>query len=181
VTIVTLCKNEKISHFIFILDMQQFSNLSLHICLTCVLSTLQSCMLICYNGIRFFFLKDLFIIDITLQQQTHILYHMYLHISFFSCCSIPCQVKRLVFAVSPHLLTSNEGVKGKTGCLGIRIMCPNESTCLLADCCFSVLAIKEIQLTMSVEYNADIIVLSLKCNFFSPSYSWIICSLDVEH
>jgi len=29
----------------------------------------------------------------------------------------------------------------KTGCFGIRIMCPREATCLSADCCFSDLAL----------------------------------------
>ena len=31
--------------------------------------------------------------------------------------------------------------RSKTGCLGIRIMCPSGTTCLPADCCFSELAL----------------------------------------
>jgi hypothetical protein len=34
-----------------------------------------------------------------------------------------------------------KGAMTKTGWLGIRIMCPNGATCLLADCCFIELAL----------------------------------------
>jgi hypothetical protein len=46
----------------------------------------------------------------------------------------------LVFVASP-LNTQHEGERAKTGWLGIRIMCPSETTCLPADCCFSELAL----------------------------------------
>jgi hypothetical protein len=39
---------------------------------------------------------------------------------------------KLVFVVSP-LSTQHLGVRVKTGCLGIRIMCPSGATCL-SDC-----------------------------------------------
>ena len=49
---------------------------------------------------------------------------------------------KLVFAASP-LSTQHEGVRAKTGWLGIRIMCPSGATYLSADCtcCFSDLAL----------------------------------------
>ena len=31
----------------------------------------------------------------------------------------------------------HQGVRAKTGCLGIRIVCPSGAPCLPADCCFS--------------------------------------------
>jgi hypothetical protein len=57
--------------------------------------------------------------------------------------SSPSRVKlktlKLVFVVS-LLGTHHKGLRAKTGCLGIRIIYPSETTCLPADNCFSVLA-----------------------------------------
>ena len=54
--------------------------------------------------------------------------------------SSPGRVKqktiKLVFVASP-LSTQHQGVREKTGWLGIRIMCASGATCLLAECCFS--------------------------------------------
>ena len=47
---------------------------------------------------------------------------------------------KLVFVVSPRS-TQYEGVRAKTGWLGIRIMCPSGVTCLHTECCFSELAL----------------------------------------
>ena len=47
---------------------------------------------------------------------------------------------KLVFVASP-LRMQHEGVRVKTGWLGIRIMCPNGATYLPTDCCFSQLAL----------------------------------------
>jgi hypothetical protein len=74
----------------------------------------------------------------------------------------------LVFAASP-LSMQHSGVRSKTGCLEIGIMCPSGATCLPTHCCFTI----EIQLSM---YKTDIIILS-KCNLFSPWYSWKIAHL----
>jgi hypothetical protein len=46
----------------------------------------------------------------------------------------------LVFVASP-LNIQHEGVRVKTGWLGIRIMCTSGATCLPADCCFGDLAL----------------------------------------
>jgi hypothetical protein len=47
---------------------------------------------------------------------------------------------KMVCVASP-LRTQHEGVRVKTGWLGIRTMCPSGATCLPADCCFSQLAL----------------------------------------
>ena len=46
----------------------------------------------------------------------------------------------MVVVASP-LITQLEGVRAKTGWVGIRIMCPSGATCQPADCCFSGLAL----------------------------------------
>ena len=43
--------------------------------------------------------------------------------------------------VASPLSMQHYGERAKTGCLGIRIMCPSGVTCLPADCCFSELAL----------------------------------------
>ena len=47
---------------------------------------------------------------------------------------------KLVYVASPQS-TQHYGERAKTGLFKIRIMCPNEATCLPADCCFSELAL----------------------------------------
>ena len=47
---------------------------------------------------------------------------------------------KLVFVAS-SLSTQHQGVRAKTGWLGISIMCPSGTTCLPGDCCFSKLAL----------------------------------------
>ena len=51
--------------------------------------------------------------------------------------------------------------------IGIILMCPSVVTCLFADCCFSELTLN-FQLRVLVLYKADLIIMSLKINLFSP-------------
>jgi len=46
----------------------------------------------------------------------------------------------LVF-IESALSTQHKRERTKTGCLGIRIMCPSGVTCLPTDCCFGELAL----------------------------------------
>jgi hypothetical protein len=48
---------------------------------------------------------------------------------------------KLVFVTSLLSTQLTEEGEGDTGCLGIRIMCLSEATCLPVDCCFSELAL----------------------------------------
>jgi hypothetical protein len=59
----------------------------------------------------------------------------------------------------------------KTGWLGIRIMCQSGRKCLPAECCFSELALKKSKSVCWYLSKTDIII-SSKCNLFSPWYSW---------
>jgi hypothetical protein len=60
-------------------------------------------------------------------------------------------------------------------------MCPSVATCQSADNCFSELSTIKIQLSVLVEYKADLIIISLKINLFSPWYSWKIAELVLNN
>jgi hypothetical protein len=47
---------------------------------------------------------------------------------------------KLVLAIS-HLKTLNWGIRAKIGCLGNRIVCPSEVTCVYVNCCFNELTL----------------------------------------
>ena len=75
--------------------------------------------------------------------------------------------------------TLKEGVN--TGCLGIRIMFPSGATCLSADCCFSEVAIYNTQLRVLVYYKADLIIISLKIDLFSPCWKTAELALNINN
>ena len=73
----------------------------------------------------------------------------------------------------------------KTGCHEITMICSIGVTCLPAEYCFWELALK-IQQSVLVEYKADLNIILLKINFFSPWYispwySWNIAESGVKH
>ena len=73
---------------------------------------------------------------------------------------------KLVYVAFP-LSTQHEGERTKNGWLGIRIMRPSETTCLLADL-FRWTSNLKIQLSMLVQYNTDICYHLIECIVFSP-------------
>jgi hypothetical protein len=87
-----------------------------------------------------------------------------------------------VFVVSPQN-TQHLGVRVETGWLEIRIMCLSGATCLPADCCSSKLAYKNPAKHVGVVYKANIIIIivSSKCNLFSPWYGWKIADLALSN
>ena len=72
----------------------------------------------------------------------------------------------------------HEVLRGKTSWLGIRIMCTSGATYQSADCSASTI---KPQLSVLVYYKADLIIISLKINLFSPWYSWIIAKLALSN
>ena len=76
---------------------------------------------------------------------------------------------------------SHEGLRAKTDWLGIRIMCPSGATCLSADCCFSELTLSKSNSVWWSSYKADLIIISLKNNLFSPWYSWKVAELALNN
>ena len=75
---------------------------------------------------------------------------------------------KLAFVAS-LLSTQHKGERAQTGWLGIKIMCPYGATCLSTDCCFSELAL--LKSSTACWSSMDLIIISLKINLFSPSYS----------
>jgi hypothetical protein len=69
----------------------------------------------------------------------------------FELWSVQTKDYKIGFAAFP-LSTHQYGIRQKTGCLGIRIMCQSEATCLLVDCCFSELAL------LKSNYNVRVLV-----------------------
>jgi len=58
-----------------------------------------------------------------------------------------------------------QGVRAKTGWLGIKIMCPSAVTYLPANCCFSELALMKIRPSVLVMYKVDVIIsLNVTCS-----------------
>ena len=70
------------------------------------------------------------------------------------------------------------GISAKIGWLWLRIMCPSGVTCLPANCCFSELVLKKIQLSCVglVQHWLHHHHL-IEINLFSPWYSWKIAVL----
>jgi hypothetical protein len=96
----------------------------------------------------------------------------------------PSRVKpktiKLVFVASP-LSTQHEGERAKYYRFKIRIKCQGGATFVLADCCFSALALKYIHLNVWVRNKAEPIIISWNINLFSPGYNWKIAELALNN
>ena len=87
---------------------------------------------------------------------------------------------QLWYIIGCLLSMQHEGVKAKPGWLGIRIMCQSGATFLPANL-FQWTSTIKIQLIVLIYYKADIIIISSKCNSFSPWYGWKIAHVTLNN
>jgi hypothetical protein len=69
-----------------------------------------------------------------------------------SCQTKDYAIAIYCFSASKH----HQGVRAKTGWLGIGLMCPSGATCPSANCCFNKLALKRVGVVQSGPHNHHI-------------------------
>jgi hypothetical protein len=84
------------------------------------------------------------------------------------------------FFASPQS-THHYGKRAKTDWLGIRIMSPCGGDMSICELLFQWASTIKIQQSVLVYNNADLIIISLKINLFSPWYGWTIGELNNNH